>query len=123
MNNIQSDPLDCSQSASFVLCTPPPYTPCIICTKKNFTNMLQLLAKTCTTFWLCFILFYSFFFCVTNFEFVTENQMFFPLERERERERGGYALRFGLSKLYFLRIRLKRVLDSLRAASSSASAL
>lgn len=47
--------------------------------------MLQKLAKTCATFSYFFSLL---FFCVTNFEFVTENQMFsLPPQRERQREK------------------------------------
>lgn len=51
------------------------------------------------------------FFCVTNFEFVTENQMF-SLPPQRERSCSSLTL-FGLRllKLYFRRIRLKRALS------------
>lgn len=51
------------------------------------------------------------FFCVTNFEFVTENQIF-SLPPQRERSCSSLTLSgLGLLKLYFRRIRLKRALS------------
>lgn len=59
------------------------------------------------------VFFFSSIFCVTNFEFVTENQMF-SLPPQRERERRCSSLTFSglrLLQLYFRRIRLKRALS------------
>lgn len=76
--------LRCSQNASYVLCT-------MYYLHKNFTNMLQKLAKTCATF----SYFFLFYFLRNKLWTCDGKSNVFPPSREREREDAWRSRVFG----------------------------